>query len=182
MRRITKAVTAEVTKALQARPSDRDALQRRRDAVARKLANLVEALEAGVASPTVQQQITKREVELHEIEGELVQLSRLPDVDVKVLPSWVRQQMSDVARLLADDPPRAKAELQRLNVRFTVTPIRDQGRPFPRVEGTGDLDALCGTRDLPSTARAKAAGPTPYPLSISAHSPPQVSQANESIT
>ena len=79
-----------------------------------------------------------------------------PSVDIQVVPIWVKQQLSNLAGLLADNPQRAKAELQRLNVRFTVIPIRDEGKPFLRVEGTGDLDALCGVRNLPSRARSKA--------------------------
>ena len=104
VRRITKAVTAEVTNALQMRPSERDALKSRRDTVASKLANLVKAVEAGVALSTVQQQISKREIELRQAERELDALSRFPEVDIKVLPAWVHHQVNDVAGLLADDP------------------------------------------------------------------------------
>ena len=152
---ITDAVTAEVSKALNATPSDRDALQVRRETVVKKLANLVEAIEHGIALPAVHEQITKRQVELRQIDDDLAALDQPVAVDVAVIPSWVKRQLQDLAGLLADNPERAKAELQRLDMRFTVTPVRDEGRPFFRVEGTGDLDALCGTRDLPSVARSK---------------------------
>ena len=90
------------------------------------------------------------------------------DVDLAVIPTWVRQQLQDLAGLLAGNPQRAKAEFQRLNMTFTATPVIDEGRPFLRLEGSGDLDALCGTRDLPSTARSKAPAMGPYPLSTRA--------------
>ena len=166
---ITKSVTAAVRDRLQNTPDRRASLISKGDAVAKKLDSLVAAVEDGVPFPSLKARVTDREAELHEIDQELASLRDPPTMDLHVFPTWVRQQLSDLAGLLQDDPQRAKAELNRLNVSFTLSPIRDQGKPFLRVVGTGDLDALCGTTDLPSTARSKAQTPPAHPLSIRAH-------------
>jgi len=142
-----------VARALTTQPSERTALQTRRDAVAKKLAHLVEAIKRGISLPAVSEQITRREAELQQLNNDVAACDHPVDVDIAVIPTWVRQQLQDLSGLLADTPERAKAELQRLNMRFTVSPVRDEGRPFLRVEGVGNLRALCGTRDLPTTAR-----------------------------
>ena len=159
---ITAAVTAEVSKALNTQPAERKALEKRRETVAKKLTNLVSAIENGIAMPAVSEQMGKREAELRGIDEELAGLEQPTNVDITVIPTWVRQQLQDLSGLLAENPERAKAELQRLDMRFVVAPVRNEGKPFLRVEATGDLDALCGVRHLPSTARTKA---LPYPLS-----------------
>lgn len=172
LRTITKAVSAEVSKALSSTPSQQQALRTRRSGVEKKLTNLVQAIEEGIALPAVREQITKREAELRQIDDDLAALHRPAPVDLAVIPTWVRQQLEDLSGLLGDSPERAKAELHRLNIQFTVTPVRDEGRPFLRVEGTGDLEALCGIRNLPSPARS----PLPRPLSIGGHSLPRVAR------
>ena len=183
---ITKAVTAEIKLALATSPSERKRLEAKRNTVGKKLANLVEAIEHGINMPSLTEQIAKREAELRAIDDDLAELAHPPDVDIAVIPTWVRQQLKDLSGLLAENPQRAKAELQRLNVRFTVTPVRDEGKPFLRVEGTGDLDALCGIRNLPSTARSKALT-TPSPplyreaVSIGSRSRPRSARGNEPI-
>lgn len=184
---ITEAVTAEVKKALATRPSEQQRLEAERHIVAKKLANLVTAVENRISMPSLIEQITKREAELREIDEELAALAHPPDVDITVIPTWVRPQLTDLSGLLAENPQRAKAELQRLNVRFTVIPIRDEGKPFLRVEGTGDLDALCGVRNLPSRARSKAQEQPSHPpyresVSIGSRSRPRVGRGNETTT
>ena len=176
---ITDAVTDGVRTALTAGPSTRKALEARRDVVTKKVTHLVQAIEHGIALPAVSEQLAKRQAELREIEEELAALVHAPDLNLAVIPTWVRQQLEDLSGLLADNPERAKAELQALNVRFTVLPIRDEGKPFLRVEGTGDLDALCGTRNLPSTARSKS--PTP-PFTTRDRFRPRSARGNEVIT
>ena len=170
LKRMTKSVTTEVMKALSTAPSDRKKLQQRRDDVEKKLANLVAAIEHGIALPKVHEQVATRQAELRQIDEQLEILERPADVDISVIPTWVEQQVRDLSGLLADSPQRAKDEFQRLNMRFTVTPIRDKERPFLRVEGTGDLDSLCGIKNLPSTTRSKPQPPRPRPLSIEDHS------------
>ena len=167
---ITDAVAAEVTKGLHAQPSERAVLETRREATEKKLANLVEAIENGVALPSVAQTIATRESELRQINDDLAARAQSVDVDVAVIPTWVRQQLQDLSGLLAENPVRAKAELHRLNMHFTVTPVRDEGKPFLRVEATGDLAELCGIRDLPSARSKKALRLLPLHLSPGAPS------------
>jgi hypothetical protein len=72
-----------------------------------------------------------------------------------VIPSWVKQQVADVVALLRDRPERAKAELSRLRVRFTVFPVYDDPdgyKPYLRAIGEGDFEALVGTSaEFPTT-------------------------------
>jgi hypothetical protein len=67
----------------------------------------------------------------------------------------VKQQVADVVALLQDRPERAKAELSRLGVRFTVFPVSDvpEGqKPHLRAVGEGDFEALVGTNtQFPTT-------------------------------
>ena len=44
-----------------------------------------------------------------------------------VCPSWVRQQLEDVAGLIGDVPEHAKAEFRRLNIGFVLHPVHDEG-------------------------------------------------------
>ena len=178
---ITDAVTEEVKKTLSTQPSELKRLQAKRQTVATKLTNLVQALERGLGPQSVVNQIAAREAERRDLDEKIPALAEPLDVDIRIIPTWVEQQLTNLSGLLAENPERAKAELQRLNVRFTVTPVTDEGRPFLRVEGTGDLDGLCGVRNLPSTARTKTQSSLPHPLSINARSLPRVSRANESI-
>ena len=167
VRTITEAVTEGVRKALAVQPAEQTALERRRISVAKKVTHLVAAIEQGIALPAVTEQLLKRQAELRQIENELDTLGNLPDVNVEVIPTWVRQQLENLSGLLAENPERAKAELRRLNVQFIVSPVRDQKKPFLQVEGSGDLDALCGMRNLPSVARSHAQSALSPPLSTS---------------
>ena len=167
---ITNAVTAEVTQALNQTPVRRDALRARRDEVAKKLAHLIEAVEDGVGMSSLSDALTQREAELREIDAQLTTLDRpAPAANLAVIPTWVRQQLDDLSGLLLDGEDaalRTKSELARLNVQFTVSPVRDGGKLFLRVVGTGDLDPLCSIHNLPPTARTKAPAPPPHPLSV----------------
>ena len=167
---ITEAVTDEVRTRLEDEPNQRAALIKRRDAVAKKLDSLLQAVEEGMPLPSLRSRIAERESEMHQIDADLGSLADRPTVNLQVFPTWVRQQLADLTGLLQDNPQRAKAELKRLNVRFTLCPIRDQGKPFLRAVGTGDLDALCGTTDLPSTTRSKAPNDQVHPFTSRASS------------
>ena len=173
MKRITKAVTAEVSRALTTAPAERNGLRTRRDTIEKKITHLVNAIESGIGLPAISEQVAMREAELRQIDDDLEALERSPDVDITVIPTWVRHQLQDLAGLLAENPQRAKAEFQRLNMQFTVAPVRNEGKPFLRVEGTGDLDALCGPKNLPSSARSKPTTSPSPPLSIVDHCLPQ---------
>jgi DNA invertase Pin-like site-specific DNA recombinase len=150
---ITDAVSSEVSRVLQEAPTDREQLTAQRDAVARRLARLIEAIEGGTALSSLTQAIARREDELRELDRVLDATTTLPAVDLAVFPTWVRQQLADLSELLRAAPERAKAEFSRLSVTFTISPVRDEGRPFLRAEATGDLMALCGTTNLPTSSR-----------------------------
>jgi len=90
------------------------------------------------------------------VEQPQARLDDRPPVTLAVIPTWIRTQLQDCAGLLGDAPERAKAEFRRLNMRFTLSPIHDEGRPFLRAEGIGDLDALGGTSDLDLPARQRS--------------------------
>ena len=156
IRYITAAATAEVTRALDHRPQHRDQLLAARASAARKLENLVFALENGVALGSVKHAMSAREAELQRLDDELGRLSDAPALDLTVIPTWVREQLQDVAGLLRDAPERARAEFKRLGVQFTLSPICDEGRPFLRAVGIGDFSHLCGVRDLPGSTRGRS--------------------------
>ena len=139
---ITDAVTTEVKKTLSTQPSELKRLQAKRQAVATKLANLVQAIEQGLGPQSVVDQIAAREAERRDLDEKIAALAEPLDVDIRIIPTWVEQQLTNLSGLLAENPET------------------DEGRPFLRVEGTGDLDALCGVRSLPSTTRTKL----PFPI------------------
>ena len=59
-----------------------------------------------------------------------------------VCPSWVRQQLEDVAGLIGEVPEHAKAEFRRLNIGFVLHPVHDEGTaPVPARRGRGRLPA-----------------------------------------
>ena len=153
VRYITNAVSAKVRQLLDQRPGERARVLTQRARVTRKLEHLVRAVEDGVALPSLREAMVAREAELRALDDVLGRLDDPPSVNLDVIPTWVREQVQDVAGLLRDVPERAKSELRRLQVQFTLSPIRDEGRPFLRAVGTGDLDALCGVTDLPGTNR-----------------------------
>ncbi len=63
-----------------------------------------------------------------------------------MIPSWVKQQVADIVTLLQEHPERAKAELTRLGVRFTLHPVQEDGqKPYLRAVGEGHFEALVGT-------------------------------------
>ena len=171
---IASLVSNGVRDRLRQHPTLADGLRAQRDAVARKLTNLVAAVENGQPSATLTDAIAAREAEVHDIDERLASLVEPPDVDLAVIPTWVRQQLDDLASLLGEAPGRTKTELQRLNVQFTVTPIHDEGRPFLRVLATGDLDRICGVTNLPA-ARRRARPSTPPPAGL----PPPVDLSTE---
>ncbi len=177
VKEIAHDVSDEITRRLRDQPTEGHRLGTKREAVARRLANLVAAVEAGEPAATLTAAIAAREAELRDIHARLDGLEDPPDVDLAVMPTWVQQQLKDLVALLAEAPERTKTALDRLNVQFTVSPVRDEGHPFLRVVATGDLEPLCGVTNLPGTRRSRSATPPPEnvsggDLSTKVHSPP----------
>ena len=151
---ITAAVSTAVQESLVQRPQAREHLLSERDSVTRKVQNLVQAVENGVALSALQDAITARQAELRRIDDDLTHFDDRPSVKLAVIPTWIRDQLC--AGLLGDAPERPMPNSGGLNMQFTLSPIRNEGRPFLRAEGIGDLDALCGTRDLYLPARQRS--------------------------
>lgn len=140
-------VVERVSAALQAyadqRPKQRDALVRQRDQVQQKIGNLLVAIESGMTSTNLLAALKHREAEAARLEAEIAALDGPTDDRLAVMPTWVAQQLSDVADLLADVPERVKAEFARLDVRFTLFPVYDDGpRPYLRAVGEGHFEHL----------------------------------------
>lgn len=152
-------VTAQLTKALEAvtdqRPAQLEALIRQRDAVRGKVQNLVSVLESGTASAAILRTLQDREAEAMRLDAEIAALSQPVDAHrLAVLPTWVRQQLADVAGLLQDVPDQARNEFERLQLRFTLTPVLDVpagDKPFLRAIGEGQFHHLTGDAAFPST-------------------------------
>ena len=128
---------------LDERPRRRAARLAERERVARKVAQLVRAIEPGSGGVSLLAALADREAELRELDLNLSELDEPLEQRLAVIPGWVRQQVSDVADLLSESPERAKREFRRLRVAFTVSPVVDQSpRPFLRAVGTTDFSAI----------------------------------------
>ena len=150
---IVGELSRTVQTAVDARPSQRAALVRQREAVADKIRHLLNAVECGLTSTTILEALRAREAELIAVDAEIAALDAPRDRgQVSVIPSWVKQQVTDVVALLGDQPERAKSELRRLGVRFTLHPIRNAGeKSYLRAVGEGQFEALVGS-NLPFPA------------------------------
>jgi hypothetical protein len=123
------------------------ALQQRARDLRGRPANLLVAVEVGQAPSAVFDAIRSREAKEAALDAELATLETPLDDRLRVMPSWVRQQIDDVAGLLAGAPERTKRELRRLTGRFALFPMTDQGaRPFRRAEGSGAFEQLAVSR------------------------------------
>jgi hypothetical protein len=140
---ISTSLTEALNGLVEARPRQREEFVAARAVIEQKLKNLIAAVENGAGSPNIFQAIQERETELRVLDGQLAALNQPMDRRLAVIPSWVRRQLSDVANLLREGPERAKAEFQRLKIRFTITPVYEEGRRvFLRAEGSGDFEHI----------------------------------------
>ena len=112
---ITAAVSTAVHESLVQCQQAREHLLAERHRVTRKVEHLVRAVEDGVALPALQDAMTARHAELCDaLTTTLARVDDPPPVRLAVIPTWVRDQLQDVAGLLGDAPERAKAEFRRL--------------------------------------------------------------------
>jgi len=153
LRYVTDALGAALNRVLNERPRLQVEAQGRRDAAGRRLANLVRAVAEGGAMPTLLEAIAKHEAEMRAADDELASLVEPVADRMAVMPAWVRQQLSDLAGLLAEAPERTKTELLRLNVHITLEPASEGDRVFLRANGTGDLASLTLPQSLPGAHR-----------------------------
>jgi len=145
---IVSTLSTAVEAAMTDRPTRRQALLAQREAVATKIRHLLSVVEGGLTSTAVLQQLRAREHELNGLDVALAEVEApVARERLTVIPSWVKQQLADVTALLQDHPERAKAELVRLGIRFTVYPVLDvpEGqRPYLRAVGEGNFEVLVG--------------------------------------
>lgn len=129
---ITEQLTAALNAAVDERPAHRATLEQARAASATKLTHLVSAVEAGAGTPTIFRAIHEREEELRTLDGQLAATETPLRERLAVIPSWVRQQLDDVARVVGWQADAARAEFRRLGVHFRLLP---SGQTL-RAEGT----------------------------------------------
>jgi DNA invertase Pin-like site-specific DNA recombinase len=140
---IAARLAAALNHAINARPEQRSELERAKARAEQKLQNLITAVEDGARTSRVVQAIKDREDEILALECRLAAVAEPLHERLAVIPTWVRQQLEDVASLLSDVPERAKAEFQRAGLVFTLSPVQEPGsRPFLRAEGSGDFERL----------------------------------------
>ncbi len=138
--RVTSLLAAELNALLDQRPAARERAETTLRDARRRLQNLVQAVEEGAGGITLREALTTREAEVRRLESELTALAEPIERKLAVMPTWVRQQLQDLAGLLAEMPERTKAEFKRLGVSFTLHPVQEEGaRPFFRAEGTSDF-------------------------------------------
>jgi DNA invertase Pin-like site-specific DNA recombinase len=140
---IAERLTAALTTVLDQRPGQREDIARRRAIADDKLRNLIAAVENGAGTPTIFQAIQEREAEIRALEGQITALTEPVEHRMAIVPSWVRQQLEDVAGLVGEVPERARAEFLRLNIRFVLQPVYEgNAAPFLRAVGSGDFEHL----------------------------------------
>jgi DNA invertase Pin-like site-specific DNA recombinase len=144
---VTAALSARLNALIDERPRLKALKVAERETLERKLTHLVQAIEDGAATSALFTAMKTREREIATLEAEIQELDGPLSDRLAVIPSWVRSQVADVAKLLSDAPERAKSEFQRLGVAFTLSPIRDEGRPFLRAEAQTDLSVLMAGRE-----------------------------------
>ncbi|MEW5983444.1 MAG: recombinase family protein [Acidobacteriota bacterium] len=149
---IAGAVSAEVARHFDASRRETKDLERERRTVTAEVNRLVRAIAAGGDLPAVIQALRERQDRLSRLESELDGLHDAPTPPLAVIPTWVRQKVSDLTRLLKKAPERTKTHLRDHQVQVTFTPVRDEGRPFLRATCTGNL--LPATCDLPAPRSA----------------------------
>jgi len=160
---ISDRLAGALNELIDRRPQQRDEIERAKTIAEQKLHNLVAAVEDGAGAATVFQAIREREAEIRALETNRVALDEPLEQRLAVIPTWVRQQLQDAAGVLSEVPERAKAEFRRLEIRFTIHPVHDEGpRPFLRAEGAGNFEYLAFSQYAPLTTTARS-DPRPAP-------------------
>jgi DNA invertase Pin-like site-specific DNA recombinase len=146
---IVDTVATELNRASDDRPVLLAEATRVKEETRERLQRLVQAIEAGGPVATLVNAVREREAELARLEATLAELSEPLAPRLAIMPGWIRQQLEELASLLSEVSPRAKAEFRRLGLTITMQPIHTEGvRPFYRAIGTAIMPFLGGTRDL----------------------------------
>jgi len=152
VQQITRALADELSRVIDQRPKLRKRAEESLREAQRRLENLIVAVEGGAGAASLLEAIKARETDVARLQAELDTLSEPLEHNLAVMPTWVRQQVEDLARLLSDTPERTKAEFKRLGVSFTLHPVHDEGdRPFLRAHGTTAFAHLISGQYSPSS-------------------------------
>lgn len=145
---IVARLSAALQAATDARPNQREVLIQQRETLGHKIRHLLIAIENG--STAALEPLRVRERELAMLHAEIAALETpVNPRRLAVIPSWVKQQVTDVVGLLQDRPDRVRAELSRLSVRFTLHPVQEEGqKPYLRAVGEGNFELLVGSGSL----------------------------------
>jgi DNA invertase Pin-like site-specific DNA recombinase len=152
VRYVAEALTSALNQQIDERPRLLTETRSARDQTQQRLQRLVEAIENGGAHATLLNAVREREAELTRLDKALVDLTEPIQERLTVIPTWVRQQLDELERLLSETPERTKAEFQRLGLRVTMAPIREaEARPFYRATVVNSLPCLAGITDFRTT-------------------------------
>ena len=141
---ITKSLEKEVQRALAAPKAGANDNQRQLEQERKKLQNLIAAIEGGASVPSaLLKAVADRETTIKRLEAELRKEEEKPSgKKLPHVPSWVHEQLKDLAGLLKSDPAKIKSEFRRLNLQFTFHPTEAEPRAHYVVKGQCDLGAL----------------------------------------
>ena len=141
---MTKSLEKEVQRALASPKTGASDNQRQLEQERRKLQNLVAAIEGGASVPsTLLKAIAAREATIKHLEAELRKEEEKPSGNkLPDLPSWVREQLKDLAGPPKSDPAKVKSEFRRLSLQLTFHPTEAEPRAHYIVKGQCDLGAL----------------------------------------
>jgi site-specific DNA recombinase len=140
---ISGKLSEALNRVIDERPRQREELQAQRGALEQRLKHLLHAIEEGAGTMTVLRAVQDREAEFRALDAQLAALDQPVNDRLAVIPSWVKAQLSDAASLLREGPERAKAEFQRLGLKYTIAPVYEGARRiFLRAEGSGEFERL----------------------------------------
>ena len=142
MAHITKSLEKEIQKALAARKAGANDNQRQLEQERKKLQNLIAAIEGGASSLDAAESVADRETTDRAPGSGARKEEEKPSGKLPDLPSWVGEQLKDLAGLLKSDPAKVKSEFRRLNLQLTFHPTEAEPRDHYIVKGQCDLGAL----------------------------------------
>jgi len=160
---VTEAVSAALSRHVDDRDQQLADAHTERDQIAQRLERLIHAIENGAPSAALNGPIAKWQAELGRLDTKMADLAELPETTARrlaVMPSLVREQLTNLVDLLAASPERVKLEFRRLDLRVQMAPINDgQPRPFYRATLAAALLELTDMADLRgATSRPLALG------------------------
>jgi hypothetical protein len=149
IRYVTDALTSALNRQINDQPRLLAEARSAREQVTQRLQRLVDAIEHGVDPSTVATAIRERQADVERLDATIVDLSEPLHQRLAVMPAWVRQQLEDLAGVLAETPERAKREFQRLGLQVQMAPQKlENGRPYYQATVESSLPCLSGMADL----------------------------------